>query len=194
MKLTPLLSVVLFASTFANAVVREDGAQVHILQPERLSPNDEHDGTSGRTFDITIFHVNDVHAHLDLFKSSGANCTDMSHGCFGGYPSIKATIDYLRPQKENSLFLNIGDEFQVLFPSSIYSVWHDFLTRHSQGTLYFTYYGGEKIAQTINQLGFDTFVLGNHEFDRGDDHLADFVRNKSFAASHHTSNPTRNRS
>ena len=181
MKLTPLLPVALFASTFANAAVREDGVQVHILQSERLSSNNEHDDASrlrdGKTFNITLFHVNDVHAHLDRFRSSGANCTDLTLGCFGGYPSIKATIDYLRPQKENSLFLNIGDEFQVFFPSLICSACRDFLTHCLQGTLYFSYYGGEKIAETINQLGFDTFVLGNHEFDRGDDHLAQFVRN-----------------
>jgi len=42
--------------------------------------------------------------------------------------------------------------------------------------MYFQYYGGEKIGETINQLGFDAFVLGNHEFDRGDDYLAQFVR------------------
>jgi len=51
-----------------------------------------------------------------------------------------------------------------------------FLTYCSQGTLYFSYYGGEKIAETINQLGFDALVLGNHEFDRGEDHLTQFVR------------------
>jgi len=45
--------------------------------------------------------------------------------------------------------------------------------------MYFQYYGGEKIGETINQLGFDAFVLGNHEFDRGDDYLAEFVRPRS---------------
>jgi 2',3'-cyclic-nucleotide 2'-phosphodiesterase (5'-nucleotidase family) len=36
--------------------------------------------------------------------------------------------------------------------------------------------GGEKIAETINQLGFDAMTLGNHEFDRGDDFVGAFVR------------------
>jgi hypothetical protein len=35
--------------------------------------------------------------------------------------------------------------------------------------------GGEKIADTLNQLGFDAMTLGNHEFDRGDDFVGDFV-------------------
>lgn len=52
--------------------------------------------------------------------------------------------------------------------------------RFCQGTLFFTYYGGEKISETINQLGFDAFVPGNHEFDRGDDYLAEFLTNLTF--------------
>lgn len=55
----------------------------------------------------------------------------------------------------SSLFLNAGDEFQ--------------------GTLFYTYYGGEKIAETLNQLGFDGMTLGNHEFDGGDDMLGAFL-------------------
>ena len=54
------------------------------------------------------------------------------------------------------------------------------LTTHMQGTLYYSYYGGEKIAETINQLGFDGMTLGNHEFDGGDDKLGDFLQNLTF--------------
>lgn len=108
MRFTSLvLPVLLLTSAFAAVVVPEGGAEVHILESE------PHGREGGDTFDITIFHVNDVHAHLDRFRASGDNCTDPTLGCFGGYPSVKATIDYLRPQKENTLFLNIGDEFQV---------------------------------------------------------------------------------
>lgn len=49
-----------------------------------------------------------------------------------------------------------------------------------QGTLYYTFYGGQKIAETINQLGFDAMTLGNHEFDGGDDKLGDFLSNLTF--------------
>ena len=106
MKLTSLLlPVVLLASTYATVVARDDA---HTLETERRGYGDD-------TFDITLFHVNDVHAHLDRYRASGANCTDLTQGCFGGYPSIKATVDSLRPQKKNNLFLNIGDEFQVRF-------------------------------------------------------------------------------
>lgn len=101
--------------------------------------------------------MNDVHAHLDEFSSSGTDCTRPERGCFGGYARIKATIDEQRAKYDDSLWLNVGDEFQ--------------------GTLFYTYYGGEKIAETLNQLGFDAMTLGNHEFDGGDDQLGDFISN-----------------
>ena len=120
MRLTSLfLPAVLLVSTYAAVVVRDNDVQLHTLESERRG-EDGH--RNDNTFDITLFHVNDVHAHLDRFRSSGDNCTDLTLGCYGGYPSIKATIDYLRPQKQNSLFLNIGDEFQVRGPVLIRSV------------------------------------------------------------------------
>jgi len=120
MRVTSLfLPVVFLVFTYAAVIVRDDGVQAHILESERRGEDGHGDD---KTFDITLFHVNDVHAHLDRFRSSGDNCTDLTLGCYGGYPSIKATIDYLRPQKKNSLFLNIGDEFQVRVPVLIRSV------------------------------------------------------------------------
>ncbi len=104
--------------------------------------------------------MNDVHSHLDEFASSGTDCTKPEKGCFGGYARIKHVVDETRPGHKNSLFLSAGDEFQ--------------------GTLFFTYYGGEKIAETMNQMGFDGMTLGNHEFDRGDDTLGAFLQNLTF--------------
>ncbi|KAF9871789.1 hypothetical protein CkaCkLH20_10723 [Colletotrichum karsti] len=111
-------------------------------------------------YNISFFHVNDVHAHLDEYSSSGTDCTRPERGCYGGYARIKHTVDELRPQYNDSLWLNAGDEFQ--------------------GTLFYSFYKGEKIAETINQLGFDAMTLGNHEFDGGDDELGDFLQNLTF--------------
>lgn len=85
---------------------------------------------------------------------------DPEDGCYGGYARISTVINERRPVLNSSLFLNAGDEFQ--------------------GTLFYTYYGGEKIAETINQLGFDGMTLGNHEFDGGDDMLGEFLENLTF--------------
>ncbi|KAI1493308.1 5'-nucleotidase [Biscogniauxia mediterranea] len=111
-------------------------------------------------YNISFYHVNDVHAHLDQFSSSGTDCTNPSRGCYGGYARIKTVIEDTRPEHPDSLWLNVGDEFQ--------------------GTLFYTFYGGEKIAETLNQLEFDAMTLGNHEFDGGDDQLGDFLQNLTF--------------
>lgn len=75
------------------------------------------------TFNITFFHINDVHAHLDEFKSSGADCEEPEDVCYGGYSRVKTFLDANRPNKTNTLFLDAGDEFQ--------------------GTLFYNFYRGD---------------------------------------------------
>lgn len=111
-------------------------------------------------FNMSFYHINDVHAHLDEFRSSGTDCADPEDGCYGGYARVKTVVDQTRPDHPDSLFLNAGDEFQ--------------------GTMFYSFYKGEKIAETINQLGFDGMTIGNHEFDDGDDTLGDFLGNLTF--------------
>ncbi|KAJ3562463.1 hypothetical protein NPX13_g8560 [Xylaria arbuscula] len=111
-------------------------------------------------YNISFYHINDVHAHLDQFSSSGTDCTKPEGGCYGGYARVKTVLEETRPNHPDSLVLNVGDEFQ--------------------GTLFFSFYGGEKIADTLNQIGFDAMTLGNHEWDRGDDYLGEFLNNLTF--------------
>ncbi|KAI1161628.1 Metallo-dependent phosphatase-like protein [Nemania serpens] len=111
-------------------------------------------------YNISFYHINDVHAHLDQFSSSGTDCTKPEKGCYGGYARVKTVLDETRPEHPDSLLLNVGDEFQ--------------------GTLFYTFYGGEKIAETLNQIGFDAMTLGNHEWDGGDEKLGDFLKNLTF--------------
>ncbi|KAH7397452.1 Metallo-dependent phosphatase-like protein [Pyrenochaeta sp. MPI-SDFR-AT-0127] len=128
-------------------------------------------------YNISFFHVNDVHAHLDQFSSSGTDCTRPERGCYGGYARIKTVIDEQRPKYNDSLWLNVGDEFQ--------------------GTLFYSFYGGEKIAETLNQLNFSAMTLGNHEFDAGDEKLGQFLENLTFpiiSANIHSQNEKVNKS
>lgn len=97
---------------------------------------------------------------MDQFAKSGADCTNTTLGCYGGYARIKTKVNELRKKNPDNLWLNAGDEFQ--------------------GTLYYSFYGGEKIAQTINDLKFDAMTLGNHEWDGGDDNLGRFLKNLTF--------------
>ncbi|KAL7416609.1 Metallo-dependent phosphatase-like protein [Mrakia frigida] len=120
------------------------------------------------TYNVTFLHINDVHAHLDEYRSSGVDCprnsTDIFNvtkvPCFGGYSRVLTKAKEERAKKNNSLFFNAGDEFQ--------------------GTLFYSFYGGWKIAEAVNQLNFSAFTLGNHEFDGGDAPLAAFLSNLTF--------------
>ncbi|KAH8685228.1 Metallo-dependent phosphatase-like protein [Ilyonectria robusta] len=111
-------------------------------------------------YNMSFFHVNDVHAHLDEYRSSGSDCTDPTRGCYGGYARLKHTVDGLRKEHPDNLWLNAGDEFQ--------------------GTLFYSYYKGEKIAEVLNTLEFDAMTLGNHEWDGGDEQLGEFLLNLTF--------------
>ncbi|KAH8665263.1 putative 5'-nucleotidase [Tricladium varicosporioides] len=138
---------------FASTCIAEDSLySEHSLRKRFID--------SQGNYNISFYHINDVHAHLDQFRSTGVDCPDPTKGCFGGYARVQQVIKDTRPGHNDSLFLNIGDEFQ--------------------GTLFYSYYGGEKIAETINQLGFDGMTLGNHEFDGGDDKLGAFLKNLTF--------------
>ncbi|KDQ21445.1 hypothetical protein BOTBODRAFT_99843 [Botryobasidium botryosum FD-172 SS1] len=115
---------------------------------------------SAGNYNISIIHTNDIHAHLDQFRATAGTDCDPRYECAGGYSRIKTKVDQLRKGAKDSLLFSIGDEFQ--------------------GTLFYSYYGGEKIAETMNVLGYDAMTLGNHEFDGGDDKLAAFLANLTF--------------
>ncbi|RYO84348.1 hypothetical protein DL766_002693 [Monosporascus sp. MC13-8B] len=149
---TTLLSALAVASSFVNLA-----AAVDSLYSGRLSKRFIDDEGN---YNISFYHINDVHAHLDEFSSSGTDCTRPERGCYGGYARVKTVIDETRPDHPDSLLLNAGDEFQ--------------------GTLFYSFYKGEKIAEVLNEMEFDAMTLGNHEWDGGDDELGDFLKNLTF--------------
>lgn len=113
---------------------------------------------------LSIIHVNDIHSHIDEFNQFGTDCRasvitpkPQSTECGGGYARIKTEVDKLRSQYPDHLLLNAGDEFQ--------------------GTMFYTYYKGEKTAEILNQMKFDAATVGNHEFDDGPEHLAAYLKN-----------------
>ena len=50
----------------------------------------------------------------------------------------------------------------------------------SQGTLYYTTYGGKAEIQMMNAIGFDAMGVGNHEFNRGPESLAEMIATATF--------------
>lgn len=108
--------------------------------------------------------MNDIHSHLESEEyglsmdldgnAENGNETDVDVQ-LGGMPRAVQKIKSLQAAYENVLTLNAGDMMQ--------------------GTLYFTSFAGEATAAMLNQVQWDAFELGNHEFDNGDQFLADFL-------------------
>lgn len=107
-------------------------------------------------FTLHILHTNDHHAHLEAI--------DFNKEELGGIVRRKTLIDKIRAEnaktKEPLLLLDAGDIFQ--------------------GTLYFNRYLGQADLSFYNDLGYNLATLGNHEFDRGQQVLADFIRKAKF--------------
>lgn len=104
-------------------------------------------------------------AQLDLEVEEGPFTlsllhTNDTHAYVEQFPRLISAVNELRAQKENSLLLNAGDVFS--------------------GTLYFRQYLGLADLYFMNQLGFDAMTLGNHEFDKDSQTLANFIKQAEF--------------
>lgn len=106
-------------------------------------------------FRLTIAHVNDMHSALEPAEE---NLTldvngqrQIVRARLGGMPRLKTGLDALRAAGGNLLVLHAGDAVQ--------------------GTLYFNVFAGQAEFDFLNRLGLDAMCLGNHEFDRGPEHL-----------------------
>ena len=105
---------------------------------------------------LTILHINDHHSHLRAdgrmsLKIGGEKTRVRS----GGFPAIVSTFKNLSEGKNNLLKLHAGDAIT--------------------GDLYYTLFKGEADAALMNEVCFDAFAIGNHEFDDGDAGLAKFL-------------------
>jgi 5'-nucleotidase/UDP-sugar diphosphatase len=78
----------------------------------------------------------------------------------GGVAIMKTVIDQIRAEAPNSLLLDAGDRFT--------------------GTLYHAFHLGMDNSAVMRLLGFDAMTLGNHEFDNGEQVLADFIDSLDF--------------
>lgn len=118
---------------------------------------------------LKIAHINDTHSHFDeeilqigLPDESG-NLTP-TYAYVGGYPRLKTYTDQLRDEAESA-----GQDFLLLHGGDAFS-----------GSLYFSIYKGQLNADFMNYFGFDAMAIGNHEFDLGNQALADFADQVSF--------------
>lgn len=122
-------------------------------------------GLAGTT--LHILHINDFHSRIEPINRFGSTCseTDEADGlCFGGaarlYTLINQIRDNLNAGGHPVLVLDAGDA--------------------SQGSLFYTTYGGQVEAEMLERIGFDAMAVGNHEFDLGPEGLAVFLDTVSF--------------
>lgn len=130
------------------------GLVVSILQCTIATAN----GNSSRDgFDLKILHINDHHSHL--LPDTGTNLDlggESTRVELGGFARVVTKFNELSRNYDGSLLkLHAGDAIT--------------------GTLFYTLFKGEADAALMNQVCFDAFALGNHEFDDGDSGLVDFL-------------------
>ncbi len=107
------------------------------------------------SLDLRLIHMNDIHSHLASENSSLLFNGEKTYVEMGGMPRATTKVRELAAERSNHLILNAGDTFQ--------------------GTLYYTLFKGDATAAMMNQIDWDAVVLGNHEFDDGDAHLATYL-------------------
>lgn len=120
------------------------------------------DYRASEPLDLTILHINDHHSNLDSksktlqLKNAAGERVAVSVDA-AGFPRVTTAFAELAAGHANVLKLHAGDALT--------------------GTLYFSRAGelGEADAAMMNTVCFDAFALGNHEFDKGDTELRQWL-------------------
>lgn len=132
---------------------------------------------AGSPLRMTILHMNDHHSHLaaetftynvaalGLATKNAANQPVASvNVSYGGFPMLASLFNQLANQSVNPVKIHAGDAVT--------------------GTLFYSLFNGAADAAMMNQICFDMFALGNHEFDSGDQGLANFLDDLKASACH----------
>ncbi|GAM71513.1 5'-nucleotidase [Vibrio sp. JCM 19236] len=119
------------------------------------SSNSDNDSQDREGFDLRILHINDHHSKLDATEEVSMTLGGIKTKVdVGGYPRLVTKFNEL--QNSNTLRLHAGDAIT--------------------GTMYYSLFREElPDALMMNQVCFDAFALGNHEFDDGNEQLAHFI-------------------
>ncbi|MCB1398035.1 MAG: 5'-nucleotidase C-terminal domain-containing protein [Rhodobacteraceae bacterium] len=112
--------------------------------------------------ELHILHLNDFHSRIESISRYNSTCSagDEAEGkCYGGAARIVTLVNQMRDALEAEghpvLVLDAGDA--------------------SQGSLFYTTYGGQVEAEFLERIGIDAMAVGNHEFDNGPEGLAVFL-------------------
>ncbi|RDI44196.1 bifunctional metallophosphatase/5'-nucleotidase [Falsibacillus pallidus] len=113
---------------------------------------------------LLVFSLLPIHATVSFAEEKPSDYditllyTNDTHSHLENMPYLHTLIK----QNENprSLLLDAGDVFS--------------------GTLFFVQFLGQADAQLMNQIGYDAMTIGNHEFDRTSQVLANFITKSNF--------------
>lgn len=118
-------------------------------------------------FSLNILHINDFHSRFESITGTDSTCNaegETKGECFGGVARLKTEIDLKKKAAadagENVVLLSAGDNFQ--------------------GSLFYTQYKSQIVADFMNDMGFDVVATGNHEFDDGPAEYAKFLEAATF--------------
>ncbi len=128
---------------------------------------------------LRLIHTNDHHSRIEpatgiTIRAGSASGTRS----LGGVSRRRTIFDQIRADtswttnatyQQDKIFLDAGDVFQ--------------------GTLYFNAWRGEADHFFYNSLDYDAVAIGNHEFDLGDQALADFITGTGYPNSALTTFP-----
>ena len=103
--------------------------------------------------EIRILYLNDFHGFAESYKPLG------SQEMLGGIPCLAAKANALRKEKP-SLLLSAGDMVQ--------------------GNAWANLFQGESVIELMNTMHFDAMVVGNHEFDFGQEVLKKRISEADF--------------
>jgi 5'-nucleotidase/UDP-sugar diphosphatase len=107
----------------------------------------------GQSSDLRILHVNDFHGFADAYQPLG------SQELLGGVAYLGGMVNLLRLEKP-TLLLAAGDMIQ--------------------GSNWANMFQGKSVIELMNAMCFDAMVLGNHEFDFGQEALKRRISEATF--------------
>ncbi len=108
---------------------------------------------------IQLLHTDDIHGHLDADIIQSANASSTFRA--GGMAQLAGQVAVFRARApQRTLLVDAGDAWQGTFISNANK--------------------GEAVTKAMNLMRYDALAVGNHEFDWGQDVIAQRARDAAF--------------
>jgi 2',3'-cyclic-nucleotide 2'-phosphodiesterase (5'-nucleotidase family) len=106
--------------------------------------------------EITIFHTNDLHAHVSPFKAPYID----KNRLVGGFAHVATLVKEAKKNDRAVFYFDAGDYFTGPYISTLTD--------------------GEAIIDIMNEMSLDAASVGNHEFDYGVDNMVAQLKKARF--------------